>query len=131
MQFNAALILMIPLMLASCQFMPERSDTRKSQIFIQRVTEPNYPAPDTIIKGRFQVQGDCLVFETYGGVFRAVMPRATRFVGPDTLALPDGTRWVLGTEVTVKGGEGNYDTASIISSSCPSKAAIISGEGTA
>lgn len=94
-------------------------------VFVQTFPEVGYPTPDTTLRGRFAVDRGCLSFVAGGATFRAVLPSGARFGAPDTVLFPDGRRVALGSEIVVKGGEGEFGAASSVPAACPKQAILI------
>lgn len=94
-------------------------------VFVHTFPEAGYPTPDTTLRGRFAVDRGCLTFVAGGASFRAVLPSGTRFRAPDSVLLPGGRQVALGSEIVVKGGEGEFGAASSVPADCPRNAVLI------
>jgi hypothetical protein len=105
-----------------------RAHLSEEAIFIHTFPEPNYPTPDTASRGRFEIHEGCLTFVTPGGRFRAVLQMGSQFVAPDSIDLGDGRPVKLGTDLVVKGAEGEFGLPGARPKTCPAKAMLLSEE---
>lgn len=100
-------------------------DDEAPTTFIQTFSEPDYPTPDTIINGSFEMLNSCLVFFVDGEPYRAVMQQGTRLDPPSIVVFGSGARAVTGQTVTVEGSEGSYGSLRELPKNCPKKALLI------
>lgn len=104
-----------------------RAPAEAGTVFVQTFPEAGYPTPDTVTSGRFAVRQGCLVFESGGEAFRAVLPAGSRYAGTEGIIFAGGGRAELGRTLAVKGGEGEFGVASDVPAACPSRALLIGG----